>query len=313
LHTHFHGEPSTVSGIIGDMDSRLVLGVLLLGACKAQLGDGPVDGGDGSADGSGVVPMPDGAAPDATAMLGPWSMPEKVPGADSARGEDDVTLSSSRLELYFKRDDNDSANLYMMTRATTSSAWSAPIALTVLNSTVDEESPRLTNDDLTMYFGRNGDIYRTTRAAVGMPWGAAVPVDVLNTGAYEKWAAVCDNGYVVVSRSVQNRGQDLFEGNIATGAPTALAQLNSTSNEQGTFLSSDCLRLYFQSNRQNSQFDIYMASRVTTTAAWSNAAPIADFNTGMYNEEDAWISADERTFAFASNRGGNKDVYLSTR
>jgi hypothetical protein len=315
LHTHFRGESSTVSAIIGDMDSRLVLGLLLLGSCKAELGDGPTDGGNngGDADEASMKQDGGGMPSDGSTMLGPWSSPAKVTGADSALEEDDVTMSSTRLELFFKRGDNDSANLYVMTRATTSSAWSAPSPLTVLNSTVDEESPRLTNDDLTLYFGRNGDIYRSTRTAVGSPWGAAQPVGVLNTGAYEKWAAVCTNGYVVVSRAVANRGQDLFEGDITNGAPTALAQLNSTSTEQGTFLSSDCLRLFFQSNRDNSQFNIYLASRVTTSAAWSNAAAIPDFNSSQYNEEDAWISSDQRTFAFASNRGGNKDVYLSTR
>ena len=84
---------------------------------------------------------------------------------------------------------------------------------------------------------------------------------MVNTGAYEKWAVVCPSGYAMVSRAVNNRGQDLFEGDITTGANTAVNQLNSTGNEQGTFLSSDCLRVYFQSDRSNNQFDIYMASR----------------------------------------------------
>ena len=228
------------------------------------------------------------------------------------RGEDDATLSSSRLELYFKRDNGD-ADLYVMTRATPTSAWGAPVALTVLNSSVDEESPRLSQDDLTLYFGRNGDIYRSTRANAASPWGAATAVTALNTGAYEKWAAVCSNGYVMLSRSVTNRGQDLFEGDLTTGANTAVSVLNSTSTEQGTFLSSDCLRVYFQSNRDNGQFNIYLASRVTMNSAWSNASVLADFNSNTFSEEDPWIAVDQRTFVFASNSAGNKDVYISTR
>ncbi|HEY5951058.1 MAG TPA: hypothetical protein VIV40_36455, partial [Kofleriaceae bacterium] len=204
-------------------------------------------------------------------------------------------------------------NLYEMTRATPTSAWSSPAPLTVLNTAVDEESPRLSQDDLTLYFGRDGDIYKSTRAAPGDPWGAASPVTSLNTAAYEKWAAVCANGYVMLSRAVTNRGQDFFEGDIATGAPTAVAQLNSGSQEQGTFLSNDCLRVYFQSNRDNAQFNIYVASRVTMTSAWSNPTVLPDFNTATFNEEDPWQSADQRTFVFASNSSGNKDVYISTR
>jgi hypothetical protein len=294
------------------MDRRFVLGLAMLAACKAELADGPGDAGSNtSPDGSGVKPIDAGV--DGQSPLGPWGTPQKVLGADSALDEDDATLSSTRLELYFKRADVDSANLYVMTRATPTSAWSAPTALTVLNSTVDEESPRLSADDLTLYFGRNGDIFKATRTTVGNPWSAASAVGVLNTAAYEKWAAVCSNGYVMVSRAVTNRGQDLFDGDITTGANTAVAQLNSTSTEQGTFLSSDCLRVYFQSNRNNAQFDIYMASRTSTTSAWSNATVLTDFNTATFSEEDPWTSTDQRTFVFASNSAGNKDVYISTR
>jgi hypothetical protein len=208
---------------MGRMDSRLVLVLLLLGACKAQLANAPGDGGS-EVDGSINNPLRDGGT-DGGLPLGPWGMPAKVPGADTAADEDDATLSSSRLELYFKRDDGD-ADLYVMTRATPTSAWGAPVALTVLNSSVDEESPRLSQDDLTLYFGRNGDIYRSTRANAASPWGAATAVTALNTGAYEKWAAVCSNGYVMLSRSVTNRGQDLFEGDLTTGANTAVSVLN---------------------------------------------------------------------------------------
>jgi len=293
------------------MDSRLVLGLLLLGACKAELANGPPDGGSQS-DGNGMQPRDGGMTPDGQ-TLGPWGTPAKVPGADSAAAEDDATLSSTRLELYFKRTDTDNSNLYVMTRATATSPFGAPTALTVLNSAVDEESPRLSEDDLTLYFGRNGDIFMSTRTAVGSPWGAATAVASLNTAAYEKWGVACSNGYAMVSRLVTNRGQDLFEGNINTGANTAVDQLNSTTNEQGIFLSKDCLALYYQSNRDNAQFNIYMATRVTTNAQWSNPTVLSDFNTATFNEEDPWISTDQKTFVFSSNSSGNKDVYISTR
>src|SRR5690606_7235267 len=120
-----------------------------------------------------------------------WGTPQRIPGADTGADEDDGTLSSTQLELYFKRIENGNSNLYMMTRASVTSPWGAPVPLTQLNTNEDEESPRLTPDDLTMYYASDGDIYRTTRAAVGMPWGNPVRVDSLSTGAYEKWAVVC--------------------------------------------------------------------------------------------------------------------------
>jgi len=298
---------------MANMDSRLVLGVMLLGACKAELADGPSEV-DGGADGNGIIlPDGDGSGSDGQMMLGAWGTPAKVPGADSTLNEDDATLSSTRLEIYFKRADVDSANLYVMTRTSPTSVWSNPVALTVLNSTVEEESPRLSYDDLTLYFGRNGDIYKSQRTAVGSPWGAAQAVTALNTAAYEKWGVVCSNGYAMVSRAVTAQGQEIFDGDINTGTNNPVTQLNSTSQEQGMQLSNDCLRVYYQSNRTNALFDLYVATRVSMTSQWSNPTVLTDFNTTTYNEEDPWISPDQRTFVFASNMSGNKDVYISTR
>src|SRR5690348_14457600 len=99
------------------MASRIVLGLLLLGACKAELANAPPDGnGGGSQSDGNNTKQPDGGGmmPDGQMPLGPWGTPAKVPGADSALDEDDATLSSTRLELYFKRIDTDNTNLYVM-------------------------------------------------------------------------------------------------------------------------------------------------------------------------------------------------------
>jgi len=290
------------------MDSRLVLGVFLLSACGAELGKGSVDGGENGGDSIGS----DGSGSDGSQMLGAWGTPTLVPGADSAIDEDDCTFNSKGTELIFKRNDAGDNNLYVMKRATITSAWGAPVAIGNLNSTVTEESPRLTPDDLTLYFGRNGDIYKAQRNTVDDPWMAPNPVGALNTADYEKWAAVCTNGYVIVSRATAANGQDLFEGTITGGATTGLTQLNSPQAEQGAMLTSDCLRLYFQSNRDGN-FNIYTASRNNVNTQWTNPTALPDFNTPTYSEEDAWISADQRLFLYSSNKAGNKDVYVSTR
>lgn len=292
------------------MGSRQLVGLLLLCACKAQLGGtGATVDADSSQDSATV--STDDAAVDAPIVLGAWGTPALIPGGDSTLDEDDATLSSNKLEIYFKRVDAGNPNLYVMTRASETAAWSTPAPLTTLNSDVTEESPRLSANDLTMYFGREGQIYKTTRASITSPWGAPMEVTGLNTTAYEKWAAVCDNGYTIVSRQVSGQGQDLFEGTEAS-ATTALTAFNSTNAEQGTLLTADCLRVYFQSNRDG-QFNIYMASRTTTSSAWSNPTMLPDFNTTTASEEDAWISTDQRTFVYASNASGNKSLYISTR
>jgi Tol biopolymer transport system component len=296
----------------------MVLVALLLPgmpACKAELGTGNrPDGGSGTPDGSALVVTD--AGPDAQIILGPWGAPQKITGASATGvGEDDVTLSSNKLELVFKRDDAGDPNLYMMTRATTSAAFGAPVALGVLNTSATEESPRMSADDTTLYFGRGGDIYMSTRAALGQPWGAATAVATLNTGGgYEKWAHVCPSGYAIVSRDTGNgNGQDLYAGTISVGAPTVLTALNSGNADQGTLLSNDCLHLYFQSNRDGAQFDLFEAARTNAADAWPAPTKLVDFNTTTSNEEDPWESTDGTVFVYASNAGGDKDLYISTR
>ena len=293
--------------------SWVIPALLAFGACKAELGDGPIDG-RGAVDSQMNSTVIDGAGSDGMTALGPWSTPAKVPGASSGLDEDDPDLSSNELELYFKRVDSTSTNLYVMTRASTTSAWGAPTALGVLNTSGnDEESPRLSPDDLKLYFGRAGDIYVSSRTAVGQPWGTPSPVATLNTAANEKWAFVCSDGYVIVSRATANNGQDLFEGTLATGANTPIPTVNSVGAEQGTFISSDCLTLLFQSNRTNNQFDIYVSTRAAVGASWGGASLLVDFNTPTNNEEDPWVSKTEKTFVYANNSSGNKDIYISTR
>ena len=286
---------------------------MLLAACKAELTDNPAADANNSQPDTGGGFLDAGI--DAQMVLGAWGTPALVPGAsDDALTEDDSTLSSTKLEIYFKRNDAGDNNLYMMTRATVAATWSTPpTALTILNTNVGEESPRLSPDDKTMYFGRNGQIYKSTRTAIGQPWGAATEVAALNTTAYEKWADVCDNGYAIVSRMTTNNDQDLFEGTVSGGATTAITAFNTAGAEQGTLLSADCLHLYFQSNRDNAQFDLFEASRSLPTALWSNPTKMLDFNTATSSEEDPWVSTDQRVFVFTSNVNGTKDVFISTR
>ena len=193
------------------MGSRLVLASLLLVACDARLHVGGATTDATSAD-SPFRANDDAPAIDAPAMLGPWGTPALIPGAsDPALAEDDGTPNQALTELYFGVvNANTNKDLYWMQRATATDPWGPKTLL--YQSANNDESPRLSLDELTLYFGRNGDIYQMTRAAVGQPWGTAsiVPgVNVVGNNTYEKWLAVCQGGYYIVSRDA-----DLYEGTL---------------------------------------------------------------------------------------------------
>ena len=247
-----------------------------------------------------------------------WSPPAAVPGAsDPTLDTDNETVNSTLTEMYFTIVDTSISGhpkqLYVMTRANATASWGAPTALDVVNTPVQTETPRLSPDDLTLYFGRNGDIYTTTRSAVGAAWSTPQALASVNTSAYEKWMAVCDGGYFMVSRdngAVQ--GQDLFEGQLGE-VGTAVTELNSRQNEISTFLSKDCLTAYFASDRSGST-QMYTATRPAIGMSWTSPTEVTDFGMAGTNK-DAWLSIDTRTFFFASIRDGDtlRAVYTSTR
>ena len=305
------------------MVRRLAWIVLLFG-CNARLGElNHSTGGDaGSAtqqDGSVMGDGPADAAPDAPD--GPWGTPAVIPGtATAGLSVDDPTMTQDGLDMIYAVTNaaGTAKTLYEMQRTTRTSAWGAPVERSELNIGTSEESPRFSLDDKTIYYGVAGNIYTATRTAEGDAFAAPTPVTAINvSGAYQKWLAVCDNGVAMVSRANPSTADaNLCEGTLANGAPTAATVLDSAENEISTFLSKDCLTVYFASNRSGTT-QLYTSSRMTVGGAWSTPVNVAapfSANDGADNE-DPWVSNDGHIFLFASERGGAtvKSLYISTR
>lgn len=299
--------------------SPLLLGcaltALTAAACKVELASDPSDSSGTDAAGGADAPIGIDAAPDA-APLGPWGTPQLVPGASTGgSAEDDVTLSSTALELVFAVNTNNGKDLYYMSRAALDAAWTTPAAMPFNSGSASDETPRFSADGLTLYFasaraggGTGLDVYRVTRAAIGGAWSAPAVLTGLATTATEKWFAPCalDTTYVAIL------GTNVAEGTLGS-APVVSAVLSSTATETGTYLSPDCLTVYFASQRSGDT-RLYRATRAARGAAWSTPVLVDDFlATVGGNQEDPWLSGDQRIFAFASDARGTKDVYISTR
>ena len=251
-------------------------------------------------------------------MLGPWGVPAKVPGASGAAGEDDGTLGSGGLELVFAVQDPADGNnkdLYIMTRTTTSSAFGLPTKLPFSVTGSSEETPRFSPNGKTLYFASNRgavgnlDIYRVTRQNAGDPWSQPALVPGVSTTALEKWFMPCGmtNDYLVI------QGGDIAKGTIGGGPPTVVTELSApNANETGTFLTSDCLTVYFASVRSGTN-RMYTSHRTSLTTAWQAPAPVDDFAMIGGEQEDPWLADDGRMFVFVSNASGSKDIYISVR
>jgi Tol biopolymer transport system component len=249
-----------------------------------------------------------------------WGTPVAVPGASSpSLEEDDVTLSSSANELIFAVvQDNGEKDLFSMSRAGAGAAWRIPEPLP-FNTADTEETPRLSADDLTLYFGStrpggvgSGDIWMVKRDGVGQPWSTPQPVPGVNTVGYEKWFMPCEahGRYVMVQNPDTGTSTVVVEGELG-GPATLLGVLSSAEGETGTFLTPDCLTMYFASTRGQTN-DIYRSQRASIDAAWSTPTVVEDFGVAE-DESDPWESRSGTTFAFTSNKAGTTDIYLSTR
>jgi hypothetical protein len=295
--------------------SFFVATLVLACGCNAELMDPPgavVDAPPGSGD-AGV----DGPGADAF-MLGAWGPPAKVTGASSGAAEDDGTLANGGLELVFAvadPADGNNKDLYIMTRSTTTSAFGLPAKLPFSVTGSSDETPRFSPNGLTLYFASNRgavgnlDIYRVTRQAVGGAWSQPALVPGVNTTALEKWFMPCgtSNDYLVI------QGGDIAKGTVGGGPPTVVTELSApNANETGTFLTGDCLTVYFASVRSGTN-KMYTSHRTSLTTAWQAPATVDDFVMIGGDQEDPWLADDGRTFVFVSNVSGTKDVYISVR
>ncbi|HEY1549321.1 MAG TPA: hypothetical protein VGG28_15955 [Kofleriaceae bacterium] len=295
----------------------------LLCGCEARLGQIQNDttGGDATPapnDGNSVSGGDSGPTADA-APLGAFTTPVELTNtAGAGASVDDPTMSSDELDIIYAVQANGASTkqLWEITRATTSSPWSTPVERDELNIGTSEESPRFSLDDKTIYYGVDGDIYQATRGTIGQAFGTPAKVAAISTANYEKWMAICTGNVVMVSRqNGTTSNMDLYEGTLTGGATTIDTTLNSADSEISTFLSKDCLTVYFASNRSG-QTQLYTATRTAVGQPWTTPTtldvPLSPAD--ATDNEDPWISIDQRTFVLASIRTGTtKQLYISTR
>jgi len=286
--------------------------VIVLTGCGATLGES-TDTGDAP------VGVDAADAPPDVTTLGPWGTPTKIGiAADPAAAEDDGSLSHSGLELVFavvNPNDSNRKDLFYTSRPDLQSNFGIATKLPFSTDGTSEETPRFSEDDLTLFFaktnGTNGlDVHRVTRPTAGSTnWGTPSLVDGVNGTGTDKWFMPCSvsNDYLMIL------GSDVAEGTLGGGLPTVVAELSTADGETGTFLTKDCLTAYFASTRGDGTNRIYTSTRTAIGQPWSTPAVVTDFQGLGGAQQDPFISDDDRIFVFVSNVDGTNDIYISTR
>jgi hypothetical protein len=208
--------------------------------------------------------------------------------------------------------------------------FDTPVLLTGLNTAAHESLPRLTADELELYFSLDpgtGDstIYRAQRRTTSEPFAAPIALVQLSTPAQENNPSVSSDGLMLFFESsrVSGEGYHLYVSTRASRvgefvAPSEVANVNSatvTDSDSQAFVTADTQELWFVSSRPGGlgNADIYRAA--WSGSGFANVAAITALSSDAADYVPT-LSADKLTVYLSSNRPsgkGNMHIWTAHR
>lgn len=263
--------------------------------------------------------------------LGPFGPPHRIESLATKETDDDPVLSADGLELYFASNRADSIggqDIYVARRASTSDDWGMVERVANLSSVDTDNTPALSTDGLEMWIvsNRTGgiggeDIWVSVRGDRAAPWPTPLLVPDLSSMNLDRGPAPFANDLRMVFHSNRpgTRGDtDFFETSrtnrsAAWSPPVPLRTLNTPQAEIHAWLGPCGLRIYYQADRGlASGMDFYTASRAQVDDDFGPAQRVDELSTMAY-DQDIHVSRDLRTVVFASDVGGDSDLYEASR
>jgi hypothetical protein len=206
----------------------------------------------------------------------PWAAPEPQTALNSERRETGIAMSFDGLSLWFssdRADDSAGLDVYLATRSTRDSAWSAPERVSELSSEGDELVSSIDETEQRLLLARRArsddddeneddyDIFLAERATRSDRWQAPIPVSELNTDQGESDAFLVGSGLELIF----SRQDDLMLAQRTDLAATfdrieSLQVLNSAERERDAWSNSAFTYVVFSSDRAGS-FRLYESMR----------------------------------------------------
>jgi Tol biopolymer transport system component len=164
----------------------------------------------------------------------------------------------------------------------------------------------------------NSDLWLATRTLKTLPFGpfeAADGLPNINTGAEELDPELSADGlhlYLTEGnpRRIAISVRSNTNGNF--GSPQDVAGLFSDAGDADPSVSPDELVIVFSSRRNGSSTDeLWYATRASKTAAFGTPALVPAINSGGNDEADPALSPDGCRLYFASDRGGNFELFVA--
>lgn len=185
---------------------------------------------------------------------------------------------------------------------------------------VDVDSPFLLSDELVIYYVRGGDIYRAERPSIADPFDNPQPVGGLTSPSAEGKAYVNDSetrAFFASARSNGSGGFDLFRGTANGGGGNSysvdkqfVSTLDDGTPQLDPHFTADLLDIYYANGTPSR---ITQATRATVNDNFGTPAEVKGLSGTLGADSGPTLTPDQRVIVFASNRGGDLDLYYATR
>jgi len=252
-----------------------------------------------------------------------WSTPELLDDIQTVAGEGAPFPTYDGLSFYYSRQVSGTGSLLSAPLVNLASAEQLSVNAggSVIYGWVSE-------DNLRLYYSEsfsNGDrvINMSTRALDTADWTAGSGLSTVNAlGPVVNPSLSRDELTIVFARPVVIPGSsttwDLWMGTRADKGDdfTVFANVslaNSDASDLHPRLSADGLTLYFTSNRNGSDWELFQATWSDATSSFGAATPLSFFNSPGFSLQYPALSADGMDFYFAQAPTGSSDydIYVS--
>jgi Tol biopolymer transport system component len=210
-----------------------------------------------------------------TVATDPWGPSTLVAELSSPQNDQGPEVTVDGLTMYLASDRGGSGmRLYVSQRRTRDTPWATPTSVGSLGTSALDEAPGLDRSQLNLAFASqrgtatDAHLFAATRPDTSAAWQGVTELSALNSAWQDTDPALFSNGagLVFASRRLTQGGTaDLFEAArpdetspFASLAP--ITSLNTSSNEEGPWLSQDGTLILFSSDRSG-HYRIYQASR----------------------------------------------------
>jgi hypothetical protein len=184
-------------------------------------------------------------------------------------------VSQDNLRMYY-HDEGSIWQMKVSTRASVSDPWTAGAVIPGLSSFTASQTPKLTQDELTIVFDAYGtagnyDIWTATRPNTSSPFGNIRNLSEINSSASDQSPFLTPDGLALYFSSARNGSSQLFRATRQSlsdpfGNLEHLSFFDSTYGASSPSLSADGTTLFFAQGMSSSGFRNIYSSEVPEPA-----------------------------------------------